>query len=75
MNEWTNEERRWIIRAKRIMRDQPDNVKLYLEDDSLVACRRNVSSVDLVDVIGTGISACAVVSDIHDDKRGELSHD
>lgn len=76
MSEWTKEERQWISRAKRLLRDKPQDVLLYLVDDSLVACRNGTSSEDLSDGIGYGIGGGAVLTDIHDDmERGGGGYD
>jgi len=65
--ELTLAEQRWINRLRRVFDSQPENLVVYVLDDSAIVCKLGVSCNDIGETVGRGLRPTNMLGDIHDD--------
>jgi hypothetical protein len=65
--ELTKKEKQWISRAKRLMREKPETLRIYDTDSGMCVCKAGVSSNDIQEDLGASCFFGAYLTDLHDD--------
>ena len=68
MSVFDKNEKRWISRAKRLLREKPETIKMYHTDDGIVVCKVGLKTYELIEKIGNPgmIDSGIFASDMHD---------
>ena len=58
-------EKRWINRARKLFKEKPPELQVYVVDDTCIICKDGVSCDDFSADIAQGFEATNMLGDVH----------